>query len=262
MLDDLLKRREELEAARKKAVKDLDDPTEGKVRIFRCKGRWVCYLRKDKSDKYGRYVRTKERALVEAIVKKGYAEKVVRKIDVELTELDRYIAIVQKDEANREYGKMCEPRREMVEPVLLTDEEAAQRWAAEPYTLSQYKPEFRKYPTKRGELVRSKSEVMLANMFYELGIPYRYEQVVKTRDGKVYAPDFTLWHKRRREEQYHEHFGMMDDPDYRRDRFLRQIDAYRKSGIYFGKNLTATFEGDGAVFDINEIRKMFEEMFL
>ena len=262
MMDELHRRREMLLMAQDNAKEIIRNSPEGTLRLFYRNGRVHCYRRKATTDRHGKYISAKEVSLAKDLAEKSYAQKVLRRIQEELVLLDPYIDYVEKKSAEKEYGKMCVPRREFVEPVLMTGEEAAQRWAAEPYTLSQYKPEFRKYPTKRGELVRSKSEVMLANMFYELGIPYRYEQVVKTRDGKVYAPDFTLWHKKRREEHYHEHFGLMDDPDYRRDRFLRKIDAYRKSGIYFGKNLTATFEGDGAVFDMNEIRKMFEEMFL
>ena len=56
--------------------------------------------------------------------------------------------------------------------------------------------------------------------------------------------------------------GLVDDPDYRRDRFLKKIDEYRKSGIFFGNNLMATFEGDGSVLDMNEIRTMFERALL
>ena len=48
------------------------------------------------------------------------------------------------------------------------------------------------YPTKKDENVRSKSEVMIADMYYELGIPYRYEAQLLLKNGKKKYPDFTL----------------------------------------------------------------------
>ena len=48
------------------------------------------------------------------------------------------------------------------------------------------------YETKKNELVRTKSEMMLADMYYELGIPYRYEAQLLLKNGKKKYPDFTL----------------------------------------------------------------------
>src|SRR5699024_5847535 len=45
--------------------------------------------------------------------------------------------------------------------------------------------------TIRGELVRSKSEVIVANILNQLDIEYVYEEPLKVA-GKTYIPDFTL----------------------------------------------------------------------
>ena len=66
-------------------------------------------------------------------------------------------------------------------------------------------PEHLKYSTEKGELVRSKSELLIADMYYSLGIPYKYEAGVKLRGGIVRYPDFTLLRVRDRKEFYHEH---------------------------------------------------------
>lgn len=262
LLDELKMRMKQLEKAHAKVRKELENQPDGHIRVSSFKGYSRFYLRNDPKNFNGQYIPKKSEELVRALMKKDYLERVRRRIEKEMSLMTRYIAFLEKDRGDLVYSKMSQGRKALVEPVMLTDDELAEVWARQKYKQSTYLPEFKVYPTKRGEMVRSKSEEMLADMFYDMGIPYRYEQVVKTRDGKSYAPDFTLWDKKRRKEIYHEHFGMVDDPDYRRDRFLRKIDEYRKSGIFFGLNLTATFEGDGTVLDMNEIRKMFENLLL
>jgi hypothetical protein len=46
--------------------------------------------------------------------------------------------------------------------------------------------------TTRGELVRSKSEVIIANLLHALRITYAYEQPFTRQDGSVRYPDFTV----------------------------------------------------------------------
>jgi exodeoxyribonuclease V alpha subunit len=61
--------------------------------------------------------------------------------------------------------------------------------------------------------VRSKSEVIIANMLHERDIPFRYEQPLYAADGSFYLPDFTVtW---RGKDFYWEHVGMLHRDDYR-----------------------------------------------
>lgn len=62
-------------------------------------------------------------------------------------------------------------------------------------------------------VVRSKSEVIIANMLHERGIPFQYEQPLYACDGTFYLPDFTItW---RGTEYFWEHVGMLHRDDYR-----------------------------------------------
>ena len=65
-------------------------------------------------------------------------------------------------------------------------------------------------------MVRSKSEVIIADILYKLGIPYVYEKKLKTREGAVY-PDFTVRHPYEGNTYYLEHAGMLDKADYAAD---------------------------------------------
>jgi thymidylate kinase len=65
-----------------------------------------------------------------------------------------------------------------------------------------------------GDMVRSKSEVIIANMLHEREISFYYEKPLIAKDGSMYLPDFTL--VIRGEEYYWEHLGMLDKPEYQR----------------------------------------------
>ena len=61
--------------------------------------------------------------------------------------------------------------------------------------------------------VRSKSEVIIANMLHERDVPFRYEQPLYAADGAFYLPDFTVtW---RGKNYFWEHVGMLHRENYR-----------------------------------------------
>jgi hypothetical protein len=64
-----------------------------------------------------------------------------------------------------------------------------------------------------GCIVRSKSEVIIANLLAAEKIPFRYEVPLFAPDGTFYLPDFTIeW---RGTKYFWEHLGMLDKPDYK-----------------------------------------------
>lgn len=80
--------------------------------------------------------------------------------------------------------------------------------------------------TARGrELVRSKSEVIVADLLDGLGIDYSYEQQL---NGKY--PDFTVDDAESGEKVYWEHLGLLHDASYRL-RWESKLSWYRAQGI-------------------------------
>jgi UvrD-like helicase C-terminal domain len=69
--------------------------------------------------------------------------------------------------------------------------------------------------TERGDLVRSKSELVIADKLFARGIDYVYEQPLVLPDGRVRYPDFTIIDHARGLAFYWEHLGLLDDPGYR-----------------------------------------------
>lgn len=69
--------------------------------------------------------------------------------------------------------------------------------------------------TSRGEAVRSKSEVIIANMLHAKGLEYHYEAPLEI-DGVTKYPDFTIEDDDTGITYYWEHCGMLHDPGYRK----------------------------------------------
>ena len=85
------------------------------------------------------------------------------------------------------------------------------------------------YKTERGELVRSKSEWIIADKLHAAGIDYQYELPLRL-DGFVRYPDFTINDDDSGQNWYWEHNGMLSNDNYRM-RWERKLEAYRREGI-------------------------------
>ncbi len=106
----------------------------------------------------------------------------------------------------------------------------------------------------RRELVRSKSELNIADKLYTHGISYYYEKPLIAPDNTLVRPDFTIpWQG---EDYYWEHLGMLDLADYR-SRWDRKKEWYSKHG--FISRLITSEERGG--FDSPEIEEKIKKYF-
>jgi ATP-dependent DNA helicase RecQ len=70
----------------------------------------------------------------------------------------------------------------------------------------------RHYETLSGDIVRSKSEVIIANILHQSGIAFKYEKLLIAPNDAWMSPDFTIdWGEKT---FYWEHVGLLDDPEY------------------------------------------------
>lgn len=126
-------------------------------------------------------------------------------------------------------------------------------WLSQPIPRNYY-PEKLVQPTNRGDLVRSKYEQSMANILYELKIPYLYEKP-KLINGTPYLPDFTLIDPQNGSKVYIEAFGMMDDPEYCMQS-IKKIHAYEAAGYVQGKDFFMVFDAPESPFDPAAFRRM------
>jgi hypothetical protein len=114
------------------------------------------------------------------------------------------------------------------------------------------------YRTDQDELVRSKSEWIIADKLHAAGITYVYEPEV-TLAGKLRWPDFVISDERRGVTWYWEHLGRMDLGEYR-DRWKAKSLEYQSAGIVPvdefvpGKSagILITTHEDGVVKDLSD----------
>ena len=84
--------------------------------------------------------------------------------------------------------------------------------------------------TKAGELVRSKSEVIIADLLKAADLEYGYERPLRGLDGVTKYPDFTIEQPETGKKVFWEHLGLLMDDDYRR-RWNDKLVWYREQGI-------------------------------
>lgn len=257
------KRAYQLKLGIKKAEREKGKFPEGRLRVSVNK-RQIRYYKiasgKDSSEEYEEYIPASNRALAKSLVQKEYNRAFLVLAKKELKALERSIKVVSKREADDAFLKVSEGRKKLIKPYILTDEMYAKEWEKEPYIASSFMTENKVYETIKGEKVRSKSEALIANLLYELNIPYRYEMMLELGTGETRYPDFTLLKADTREKVYLEHFGLLEYEEYREDA-INKLDLYRDNGIYPGKNLLITYETSKSPLDINGIRKMLEDYF-
>jgi hypothetical protein len=102
--------------------------------------------------------------------------------------------------------------------------------------------------TERGDLVRSKSELVIADKLYARGVEYVYEQPLMLPNGHIRYPDFTVSDHARGVTFYWEHLGMLDDPGYRA-RWERKRNEYLESGI---RPLERAADAEGVLIETHD----------
>lgn len=111
------------------------------------------------------------------------------------------------------------------------------------------------YSTSKGDKVRSKSEVIIANLLFQHGIEYKYEEPLDCGNGKTMLPDFTILLSDGKK-LFWEHLGMLGVESYDR-RWLDKLKMYQE---YFPGQLIKTYEGatisDSALDVIKRLKMM------
>lgn len=212
---------------------------EGSLRVSRIQGKNRYFFR-NAGEKESRYIPAKEIDLVRRIAQKEYDRKLNKKILEQQTVIKDFVKRFDENVLEDLYVKQCQGRKELINPRIQTKEEFITAWyEAHPGNMNPYEKK-ESYTTEKGETVRSKSEKILADLFYRMGIPYQYETELVLGGRKIY-PDFLLLNVKRRESLYWEHFGKIDDDDYAKKNFKRLAD-YEREGYLNGRDLLYSVE--------------------
>lgn len=230
----LLRLKQEKEKALKMAP-------EGSLRLSVRGKKTQYYQRNNPKDFNGTYICEKDVGLAQKLAQKDYDQKVLSGIEKELNVIRKYLSDYPATNIEQLYEKLHKERRKLVNPIIEPEEQYIYNWENVTYQGKEFDEDMPEIYTARGERVRSKSEVIIADILYGEGIPYRYEYPIQLKEwGRVY-PDFTVLNIRKRKEIYWEHLGMMDDSGYV-ENALQKIALYEQNGIFPGENLILTYE--------------------
>ena len=156
-------------------------------------------------------------------------------------------------------GRMARIRKKLT-GIPEDSDPQVRAWMLEDYHKNPYRPQDLRYTTYDGEKMRSKLEVLTAELLKLLGIPYRYEMELRVGDEICY-PDFTLMHPKTHKIIYLEIYGKMSDRNYRAKTALKQKN-YILNGFIPGQNLLCYFESEEEPIDFSMMKLELEHKFL
>lgn len=262
LIDQLQKERDqELQIART-LRRRLSSAPDGKLLVACSNGRTQFYCRTGAGGRT--YLPKKNPAALQLLVQKKYEEALLLISENNLNVWNDVISSLQKgldpESAMSEIPVTLQPyitapfssTADFVEQWLASGKKQLARKVGRDGQQSDWHPENLVYSTDNGERVRSKSEMMIANLLFAMQLPYQYEKPLSLK-GKTVFPDFTILDTATRTEVYFEHFGIMDQEDYRTAALLKMKD-YEKAGFTMGKDFLFSFESERVPFDIDWIR--------
>ena len=265
------KRLAELQKLFTKKMKSYEKTPQGRIRISQNGGHPEYYLVTERGSLRGKYLPHSQENLARQLAQKDYDARLIKLLQNEITALQIYLKQTDQGRAIPElYNSLCPARRALITPVTLTDDQYATSWQKVSWTGRPFSPDAPLLYTARGERVRSKSEVIIADTLFRHKIPYRYEFPLTLRrsseapfhsdfdklnhcisgsgnhttaigDTVTLHPDFLCLNTRTRAEFFWEHFGLMDDPTYSKNT-AGKLRLYIENGILPGRNLIITME--------------------
>lgn len=251
----MIEEESELKHCRDKVDEYLKTAPKGKLRINKRNGKVEYYHIEGVGDSNGKYIRKNNRALAEGLAERSYCESVKELIDAKLKAVGYFIKMYPEETIEDVLERFNADRQTLIKPIRLSDKELIIRWESEAYEKKTFAEDDKSnYYTEKGERVRSKSEVIIANLLFMMNIPYRYECALIIGGRKIF-PDFTILDVKKRRVIYMEHFGRMDDPEYA-GKAVEKISRFVLNDICIGDNLVCTFETSSHPLDTREVRKI------
>ena len=206
------------------------------------------------ADGHEKYLGPNDTKLIESLVQKDYLKRVLREARRELKAIERMLKIYPETLVEDVFDRLPEGRKAHAKPINICDDAFAKKWMETPYRRKSFSKDAPEFYTIKGERVRSKSEVIIADRLMANGIPYRYECPLQV-GKKIIHPDFTILRMSDRKILYHEHCGKIGDPQYAEDMLVRTRD-YNRAGILFGDRLFYTFESENVPLDVKNLDDM------
>ena len=245
----------------KKQIKSLKSKLkrlpDGKLVCCRNKNRYKWYT----SDLHTKtYIPKKNRKLAEQLALKKYLSLQLEDLEAEENAISFYLRHHKNSGKAVQLLLESPEYQSLLSPYFTPLSQELAEWTQTPYQTNPFYPEHRIHKSPSGNILRSKSEVIIDMFLHANKIPFRYEAAVEFEENTLY-PDFTIRHPKTGEVFYWEHFGMMDVPAYAQ-KALAKLQLYITHNIIPSVQLIATYETKEQPLSTEVVEKIIEHYFL
>ena len=255
----------QLENALKQVDEFLENVPQGSLKWQNKNGKTYYYHQFMQNNKWvRRYIKKGELLLAKTLAQKQYYISIRPILEKMLDEIKRFIKKCPLNELEEIYDNLSVERKNLVMPLQASAKEKVKQWETEVYEKNLMYPENLRFETEKGDMVRSKSEVIIANILYRnrKNILYKYErplEVIENGRQKTIYPDFTILNKHTGEITYWEHAGRMDDPYYAND-FVKKMNTYIANDLLPGRDVVVSFESQSTPLDIKVVKRLVKQI--
>lgn len=208
------------------------------------------------------YIRRKDMTIARELAQKQYVCMLNRMAVTALDRLKVTGLFSEKDlyyVYDEAYYRLSEGIRLLVRPWKETRDVFFEKWAAQTYEPLECFAEERTQVSDRGELMGSKSEVMIGNALNRRNIMYHYEKPLLLGRSKKIRPDFTLIDIFGRRELFWEHLGIVDKEHYA-FKAMRKIMTYERNEIFINDRLILTYETARDQLNLRTINETIDQI--
>lgn len=207
------------------------------------------------------YIPAAKREFAKDIVQKDYYNKLSDTLCEQKKLITKFLNRYEPNSAISLYEKISDGRKKLINPVIEPENLFIKDW------LDKNKGQQNSFPneftikTERGEMVKSKSEKILADLFYRYNIPYQYEPEFVLKNKKKIYPDFVVLNVKERKTYYWEHFGLASNEEYS-EKNLEKLYQYELIGMEIGEKLIVSFESNRKPLDIELVKNKLKKYLL
>ncbi len=212
-----------------------------------------------------KYISKKDKKTLSRLAQRKYNLAILPLVKENIRLLEQFLRDYHFGCLEKEYLALEKAGDYTLKPYHTRVDDIIERWMSETCPESNVHPENKIYQTDNGEMVRSKSEVIIANALHRNSdtLLYKYERpLTLTINGhkKVRYPDFTVLNKNTGKISYWEHFGRLDDPEYASESFVAKMDEYEEAGLELGVNFFITYESSDYPLNIKSVNRVIAKM--
>ena len=114
-----------------------------------------------------KYIKKENNILAKNLAQKGYFVHLKSVLLKNLHALQEFETKFDDESVDKIYDELDECKKSLISPISISVKEKIKQWNSEEYEQNNNYPEMLKYETDKGELVRSKSELIIANMLHK-----------------------------------------------------------------------------------------------